>query len=180
MERPISRGPQPPSKGGPRINEQIKVEKVRLVDENGEMIGVVDHQSALERAVQAGLDLVEVSPNAEPPVCKILDYGKYKYQEQKKQAEARKKQKIITVKEVKVRPNIEEHDYQVKMRNTLKFLAAGDKVKVTLRFRGREMAHQDIGLKILKRIRTELEEIARVEHEPSLEGRQVIMVLAPK
>jgi translation initiation factor IF-3 len=134
----------------------------------------------MEQAADFGLDLVEVQPNAEPPVCKILDYGKYKYEAQKRANEARKKQKIIEVKEIKFRPNIDEHDYQVKMRNVHKFLGTGDKVKVTLRFRGREMAHQELGANVLKRVREETEEIAKVEAMPKMEGRQMIMVLAPR
>jgi translation initiation factor IF-3 len=134
----------------------------------------------MEKAADFGLDLVEVQPNAEPPVCKILDYGKYKYEAQKRANEARKKQKIIEVKEIKFRPNIDEHDYQVKMRNVHKFLGTGDKVKVTLRFRGREMAHQELGANVLKRVREETEEIAKVEAMPKMEGRQMIMVLAPR
>ena len=134
----------------------------------------------MEKAADFGLDLVEVQPNAEPPVCKILDYGKYKYEAQKRANEARKKQKIIEVKEIKFRPNIDEHDYQVKMRNVSKFLAAGDKVKVTLRVRGREMAHQELGAKLLARVREETEEVAKVEAMPKLEGRQMVMVIAPR
>lgn len=134
----------------------------------------------MDLADQAGLDLVEISPNAMPPVCKIMDFGKYKYEQQKRESEARKKQKIIEVKEIKLRPNIDEHDYQVKMRNVQKFLDAGDKVKVTLRFRGREMAHQDLGANVLTRVREETDEFAKVEAMPKMEGRQMIMVLAPK
>ena len=134
----------------------------------------------MEKAADFGLDLVEVQPNAEPPVCKILDYGKYKYEAQKRANEARKKQKIIEVKEIKFRPNIDEHDYQVKMRNMTKFLGGGDKVKVTLRFRGREMAHQELGANVLARVRQETEEIAKVEAMPKMEGRQMVMVLAPR
>jgi translation initiation factor IF-3 len=132
------------------------------------------------KAAEFGLDLVEVQPNVDPPVCKILDYGKYKYEAQKRANEARKKQKIIEVKEIKLRPNIDEHDYQVKMRNIVKFLTGGDKVKVTLRFRGREMAHQELGANVLTRVREETEEIAKIEAMPKMEGRQMIMVLAPK
>ncbi len=169
-----------PSRDGPRVNNQINVPSVRVVDENGEMLGVLSIREALSRAVEAGLDLVEISPNAEPPVCKILDFGKYKYEIQKKKNEARKKQKVIEVKEIKLRPNIDEHDYEVKMRSVHRFLDEGDKVKVTMRFRGREMVHQEIGLKVLERVRDELEERAKVEQMPRLEGRQMIMVLAPK
>ena len=169
-----------PSRDGPRINAQINVPSVRVVDENGEMLGVLPIREALSRAAEAGLDLVEISPNAEPPVCKILDFGKYKYEIQKKKNEARKKQKVIEVKEIKLRPNIDEHDYEVKMRSVHRFLDEGDKVKVTMRFRGREMVHQELGLKVLERVRDELEERAKVEQMPKLEGRQMIMVLAPK
>ena len=153
---------------------------MRLVDENGEQVGVVDTASALQRAIDVGLDLVEVSPNAEPPVCKIIDHGKLKYQEQKKRNEARKKQKTIDVKEIKLRPNIDTHDYDVKMRNARRFIDDGDKVKVTLRFRGREMAHQDLGAQVLERVRTELDEIAKVEQMPKMEGRQMVMVISPR
>jgi translation initiation factor IF-3 len=141
---------------------------------------VLDTSEAIRKAEDFGLDLVEVQPNADPPVCKILDYGKFKYEAQKRANEARKKQKIIEVKEIKLRPNIDEHDYQVKMRNVQKFLDAGDKVKVTLRFRGREMAHQDLGANVLTRVRQETDEFAKVEAMPKMEGRQMIMVLAPK
>ncbi len=164
---------------GPRVNDQIRVDKVRLVDAEGNMAGVVSIDEALAAAEEAGLDLVEVSPNADPPVCKILDYGKYKYEQQKKASEARKKQKTIEVKEVKIRPGIEDHDYQVKMRNARRFIEAGDKVKVTMRFRGREMAHQDIGRDLLARMQSELSDIGKVEMHPRMEGRQMIMVLVP-
>lgn len=144
------------------------------------MVGVVSIREGLEMAAEVGLDLVEVSPNAEPPVCKILDYGKFKYEAQKKKNEARKKQKVIEVKEIKLRPNIDDNDYGVKMRAMKKFLEEGDKVKVTLRFRGREMAHQDLGMKVLDRVRAELEELVKVEQFPKMEGRQMVMVLAPR
>jgi translation initiation factor IF-3 len=153
---------------------------VRLIDQHGEMQGVMTAREALIRAYDVGLDLVEISPNAVPPVCKILDYGKYKYEQQKKANEARKKQKVVELKEIKVRPNIDDHDYDVKMRQMKTFISEGDKVKVTLRFRGREMAHQDLGVKVLDRIRTELAETTKVEQFPRLENRQMIMVLAPK
>jgi translation initiation factor IF-3 len=153
---------------------------VRLVDESGEMMGVVTRDEAIEAAGDAGMDLVEISPNADPPVCKILDYGKFKYEAQKKKNEARKKQKTIDVKEVKFRPNIDDHDYGVKMRSMLRFLSEGDKVKVTLRFRGREMAHQELGVNVLSRVRVDLDEQAKVEQMPQMEGRQMIMVLAPR
>lgn len=144
------------------------------------MVGVVSLRDALISAEEAGLDLVEVSPNADPPVCKILDYGKFKYEAQKKANEARKKQKIIEVKEIKLRPNIDDHDYDIKMRNMRRFLEEGDKVKVTMRFRGREMAHQDLGMNILVKVRDTLDDLAKVEQMPKLEGKQMIMVLAPK
>ena len=153
---------------------------MRCIDPEGEQLGVLDTSEAIRKAEDFGLDLVEVQPNADPPVCKILDYGKFKYEAQKRANEARKKQKIIEVKEIKLRPNIDEHDYQVKMRNVQKFLDAGDKVKVTLRFRGREMAHQDLGANVLTRVREETDEFAKVEAMPKMEGRQMIMVLAPK
>jgi translation initiation factor IF-3 len=153
---------------------------VRLIDENGEMIGVMSAREAMLRAFEVGMDLLEISPNAVPPVCKITDYGKYKYEQQKKANEARKRQKVVEIKEVKVRPNIDDHDYDVKMRQMKSFIGEGDKVKVTLRFRGREMAHQDLGIKVLERIRTELGETIKVEQMPRLENRQMIMVLAPK
>ena len=153
---------------------------VRLVDENGEMLGVLSVQDALERARQSGLDLVEISPNSAPPVCKILDYGKFKYEAQKRANQARKKQKTFDVKEIKMRPGIDQHDYEVKMRAIGKFLDSGDKVKVTMRFRGREMAHQEIGMAVLMRVRDDLEEVAKVEQLPKLEGRQMTMVVAPR
>lgn len=162
------------------MNEMITNPNVRLIDENGENVGVVDTASAQERAVEVGLDLVEVSPNADPPVCKIMDYGKYKYEEQKRKNEARKKQKTITIKEIKMRPNIDTHDYDTKMKSVNSFLDAGDKVKVTLRFRGRELAHQELGRRVLERVREDLGEKIKVEQLPSMEGRQMTMVLAPK
>lgn len=170
----------PPVQDGPRINGAIRVPQVRCIDPDGNQLGILDTREALTKAEDFGLDLVEVQPNAEPPVCKILDYGKFKYEAQKRANEARKKQKIIEVKEIKLRPNIDEHDYQVKMRNVVKFLSGGDKVKVTLRFRGREMAHQELGANVLTRVREETEEIAKIEAMPKMEGRQMIMVLAPK
>ncbi len=162
------------------MNEDIDSPMVRLVDQNGEMIGVVPVHEAVARADDVGLDLVEISPNADPPVCKILDYGKFKYESQKKKNEARKRQKIIEVKEIKLRPNIDDHDYDVKMRNTQRFLQDGDKVKVTMRFRGRELAHQDLGMNLLVRVRDQFAELAKVEQMPRMEGRQMVMVLAPK
>ena len=169
-----------PSKGGPRVNEDIDVPNVRLIGADGENIGVVTAREAMDLADEAGLDLVEISPNADPPVCKILDYGKYKYEAQKKKNEAKKKQKIIDVKEIKLRPNIDDHDYDVKMRNMRRFLGDGDKVKVTLRFRGREMAHQELGADVLKRVKADIDEIAKVEQEAKMEGRQLVMVMAPR
>jgi translation initiation factor IF-3 len=174
------KAPLPPQREGPRANDQINADPVRLVDQTGKMVGVVPIREALEQAGNVGLDLVEVSPNADPPVCKILDYGKYKYDAQKRAAEARKKQKTIDVKEIKMRPGIDDHDYEVKMRSITKFLGEGDKVKVTLRFRGREMAHQELGLHVLERVKGELEEIGKVEQWPKMEGRQMTMVLAPR
>ena len=158
----------------------ITVPKVLVIGTDGEKLGVVDTDSALAMAEEEGLDLVEVSPNVSPPVCKILDYGKLKYQEQKKASEARKRQKTIDVKEIKMRPNIDKHDYDVKMRSVTKFIGEGDKVKVTMRFRGREMAHQELGMQVLTRVREEVDEIAKVEASPKLEGRQMMMVLAPR
>lgn len=158
----------------------ISSETVMLIDADGEKKGVVPISEAIDMAAAVGLDLVEVSPNAQPPVCKILDYGKLKYQNQKKASEARKKQKTVDVKEIKLRPNIDTHDYDVKMRSVEKFINAGDKVKVTMRFRGREMAHQQIGLELLHKVRDQFEETTKVEALPKLEGRQMIMVLAPK
>ena len=143
-------------------------------------MGVMKTADAIAQADAQGLDLVEVSPNTDPPVCKMLDYGKFKYEAQKKKNEAKKKQKIIEVKEIKLRPNIDEHDYQVKMRNVQKFLDEGDKVKVTMRFRGREMAHQELGVNVLNRVRDDTEDVAKIEAFPKLEGRQMIMVIAPK
>jgi translation initiation factor IF-3 len=167
-------------KDGPRVNEEIRVREVQLIDQDGTNHGTVDIQSALERAAEAGLDLVEISPNTNPPVCKILDVGKYKYQAQKKAAEARKKQKVVEVKEIKFRPMIDDHDYEVKMRSMRRFFDEGDKVKVTLRFRGREMAHQELGTKLLERVREDVANLAKVEMEPRLEGRQMVMVMAPR
>jgi translation initiation factor IF-3 len=172
--------PAPPTRDGPRVNEEIRVPQVRLIDENGEMQGVLTVRDAILRAYAVGLDLVEISPNAEPPVAKILDYGKFKYEQQKKKNEAKKKQKVIEIKEVKVRPNIDENDYQRKLRDMKEFIGEGDKVKVTLRFRGREMAHQDIGMKVMERICAEMEAEVKIEQMPRLESRQMIMVLAPR
>ena len=170
----------PPTRDGPRVNEEIRVPQVRLIDQEGEMMGVMGARDAMLRAYAVGLDLVEISPNADPPVCKILDYGKFKYEQQKKKNEARKRQKVIEIKEIKVRPNIDENDYQVKMRAMKSFIEEGDKVKVTLRFRGREMAHQEIGIRVLERIRTEMDTTSKVEQMPKMENRQMVMVLAPR
>ena len=170
----------PPTRDGPRVNEEIRVPQVRLIDEDGEMQGVMSARDALQRAYAAGLDLLEISPNADPPVVKILDFGKYKYEQQKKKNEAKKKQRVIEIKEIKVRPNIDENDYQVKMRAMKSFIGEGDKVKVTLRFRGREMAHQDIGVRVLERIRQEMDPLSKVEQMPRMENRQMVMVLTPR
>nr|WP_022700886.1 MULTISPECIES: translation initiation factor IF-3 [Oceanicaulis] len=181
--RRIARRPHaapPPKKEGPRINREIRVPRVLLIDESGEKQGEMPIDAALEAASEVGLDLVEVSPNANPPVCKIVDYGKLKYQEQKKKAEARKKQKTQDVKEIKMRPNIDIHDYQVKTKAMTRFFEDGDKVKVTLRFRGREMAHQERGMDVMNRVKADFNEVAKVEFEPKLEGRQMIMVMAPR
>jgi translation initiation factor IF-3 len=156
------------------------VPSVRLVGPDGEMIGIVPIRDAIAQAEETGFDLVEISPNAEPPVCKLLDFGKFKYEQQKKKNEARKKQKIIEVKEIKLRPNIDDHDYDVKMRAATNFLDEGDKVKVTMRFRGREMMHQDLGMNVLMRVKDQLDPLAKVEQTPQLEGRQMTMVLAPR
>nr|WP_029010623.1 translation initiation factor IF-3 [Azospirillum halopraeferens] len=169
-----------PTREGPRVNREITARSVRLVGADGEMVGVVSLRDALMAAEDANLDLVEVAPQAEPPVCKILDYGKFKFEAQKKAAEARKRQKIIEVKEIKLRPNIDDNDYDVKMRAARRFLEEGDKVKVTMRFRGREMAHQDLGMNVLMRVRDQLDELAKVEQMPKLEGRQMVMVMSPR
>ena len=161
------------------MNEKIRAPELRLIGAEGENIGVVTPERARELAEEAGLDLVEISPNATPPVCKIMDFGKFKYEQQKRESEARKKQKIIEVKEVKFRPNTDTHDYDVKMRSVFKFLENGDKVKVTLRFRGREMAHQNLGRELLERVADDTKEIGRVENFPKLEGRQMVMMIGP-
>ncbi len=163
-----------------RRNDQITVPKVRLVDADGEQVGIVSIEDALSKAADAGLDLVEVAPQADPPVCRIMDYGKHIFEKQKSQQNSRKKQKQIQVKEVKFRPGTDEGDYKTKLRNLKRFLEDGDKIKVTLRFRGREMAHQEIGMRLLDRVREELEEMASVEQRPKMEGRQLIMVMAPR
>jgi translation initiation factor IF-3 len=170
----------PPVKSGPRYNQFITVDKVRVIDENGENIGVMYTREAIEQAASVGLDLVEVSPTADPPVCKFLDVGKYRYEAQKKANAARKTQKTQEIKEIKMRPNIDDHDYDVKMRAIHKFIGEGDKVKVTLRFRGRELSHQQLGMNLLKRVQEDVVEIAKVESYPRMEGRQMLMVLSPK
>jgi translation initiation factor IF-3 len=174
------RAPVPVQKDGPRVNDEIRAREVHLIDKDGANRGNVPIAEALQAAQEAGLDLVEISPNATPPVCKLLDYGKYKYQEQKKQAEARKRQKVVEVKEVKFRPMIDDHDYDVKLRSMQRFFEEGDKVKVTLRFRGREMAHQELGVQLLNRVKEDTGQLAKVESEPRVEGRQMVMVLAPR
>ena len=170
----------PQRETGPRVNERIRSPEIRLIGADGENIGVVTPSRAMMLAEEAGLDLVEISPNAEPPVCKIMDFGKFKYETQKREAEARKKQKIIEIKEIKFRPGTDDHDYQVKMRSVLKFLEEGDKVKVTLRFRGREMAHQELGLELLNRVAADVGDKGKVESMPKLEGRQMVMMIGPK
>ena len=178
----IARRPHnaPPQRDtGPRANDRIRVPEVRLIGAEGENLGVVTPERGMELADQVGLDLVEISPNAEPPVCKIMDLGKYKYEQQKREAEARKKQKVIEVKEIKFRPNTDTHDYDVKMRSIRKFLEEGDRVKVTMRFRGREMAHQELGRELLQRVAEDLDDLAKVENMPKVEGRQMVMMIAP-
>jgi Translation initiation factor 3 (IF-3) len=179
----------PVQKDGPRINEEIRVREVQLIDASGHNHGPTPIQAALDMAQAAGLDLVEIAPNSSPPVCKILDYGpvckildygKYKFQAQKKAAEARKKQKVVEVKEIKLRPMIDDHDYDVKMRSMKRFFEEGDKVKITLRFRGREMAHQELGYKLLERVKVDTGPFAKIESEPRFEGRQMVMMLAPR
>jgi translation initiation factor IF-3 len=174
------KAPPTPEKGGPRTNRDIRVPTVQLIDAEGQNRGPTDVAVALQLAEEAGLDLVEIVPNATPPVCKILDYGKFRFNEQKKAAEARKRQKIVEVKEIKLRPGIDEHDYDVKMKAIRRFFIEGDKVKITLRFRGREMAHQDIGYRLLEKVKAETAQMAKVEAEPSMEGRQMVMILAPR
>ncbi len=165
---------------GPRINTQIRVDKVRLIGADGEMVGVVSVREALATASEAGLDLIEISPNADPPVCKISDFGKHRYEIQKKEAAARKNQKIVLTKELKIRPNIEEHDFQVKIRSAKRFIDEGDKVRFSLQFRGREFEHKEIGVAVMARVRGELAEYAKIEQEPRFEGGQVIMIVVPK
>ncbi|WP_164924697.1 translation initiation factor IF-3 [Sinorhizobium fredii] len=178
MRRPFKA--DAPVKEGPRANKEIRVPRVQLIDAEGQNLGSVPIDQALRMAEESGLDLVEIAPNSEPPVCKILDLGKLKYANQKKAAEARKKQKIVEIKEIKMRPNIDTHDYEVKMKAMNRFFEDGDKVKVTLKFRGREMAHQELGMKLLLQVKDDTQAIAKVEAEPKLEGRQMMMVLAPK
>src|SRR6218665_501362 len=170
----------PPVKSGPRYNNFIPVDKVRVIDGEGENLGVMYTREAIEQAAEAGLDLVEVSPNADPPVCKFLDVGKFRYEAQKKANAARKTQKTQEIKEIKMRPNIDDHDYDVKMRNVSRFIGDGDKVKVTLRFRGRELSHQQLGMDLLRRVQEDVAEIAKIEAYPRMEGRQMLMVLSPK
>ena len=170
----------PPVKSGPRFDNMIQSDKVRVIDQDGENLGVMLTAEAIEQANGLGLNLVEVSPNADPPVAKFLDVGKHRYEAQKKANAARKTQKTQEIKEIKMRPNIDTHDYDVKMRSVFKFLEEGDKVKMTLRFRGREMAHQELGMNLLKRVQDDTAEVAKVEAYPRLEGRQMLMVLSPK
>jgi translation initiation factor IF-3 len=171
---------EPNKKDQFRANRDIRVPKVRLIDDEGTNYGVIPTREALDRAMDAGLDLVEVSPNVDPPVCKIMDFGKFKYEQQKKANEARKRQKIVELKEIKMRPGIDDHDYQTKMRNANKFLENEDKVKFTVRFRGREMAHQDLGRRVLERVQAELGDAVKLEAQPKMEGRQMVMIVAPK
>ena len=180
IRRPMRAAPVP-QKEGPRANRDIRgVREVQLIDADGGNKGVMPFFDALRLAEEAGLDLVEIAPNSTPPVCKILDYGRFKFDQQKKAAEARKKQKTVEVKEIKLRPGIDDHDYEVKMKAVRRFFEEGDKVKVTLRFRGREMAHQDLGVKVLERVKQEMADISKVESEPMLEGRQMVMIMAPR
>jgi translation initiation factor IF-3 len=169
-----------PAMNGPRYNEFIVSPKVRVIDENGENLGVMLTAEAIEQAAEIGLDLVEVSPNADPPVAKFLDVGKYKYEVQKKANLARKSQRTQEIKEIKMRPNIDDHDYDVKMKKVFAFIGEGDKVKITLRFRGRELAHGELGMKLLQRVQEDVNETAKVEQHPRMEGRQMLMVLSPK
>ena len=174
------KAPPTPQKDGPRINRDIRVREVQLIDAEGQNKGVVEITEALQIAEEAELDLVEIVPNANPPVCKILDYGKFRFLEQKKAAEARKRQKVVELKEIKLSPGIDDHDYETKMKAVRRFFEEGDKVKLTLRFRGREMAHQDIGYRLMERVKAEMLPIAKVEADPSMENRQMIMILAPR
>ncbi len=174
------RAPTPVQKDGPRINDEIRSRDVQLIDQHGTNHGKKEFREAFALAQEAGLDLVEIAPNSVPPVCKIMDFGKFKFQEQKKAAEARKRQKIVEVKEIKLRPMIDDHDYDTKMKAMRRFFDEGDKVKITLRFRGREMAHQELGSKLLNRVKEDVGTFAKVEQEPKYEGRQIVMVLAPR
>ena len=176
---PIRRN-MPPVKSGPRHNQMITAEKVRVIDDEGENLGVMYTGEAIEQAADMGLDLVEVSPNANPPVCKFLDIGKFKYEAQKKANAARKSQRTQEIKEIKMRPNIDSHDYETKMKKVNQFIDTGDKVKITLRFRGRELAHQQLGMQLLQRVQEDMKETAKVEAHPRMEGRQMLMVLSPK
>ncbi|MDA9228622.1 MAG: translation initiation factor IF-3 [Paracoccaceae bacterium] len=169
----------PERETGPRVNERITSEKIRLIGADGGNVGETTPSHGMTLAEEAGLDLVEISPNANPPVCKVMDFGKYKYELQKREAEARRKQKTIEIKEIKFRPNTDTHDYEVKMKSVVKFLANGDKVKITMRFRGREMAHQRLGLQLLNRVENDLLEVGKVENMPKLEGRQMVMLIGP-
>jgi translation initiation factor IF-3 len=179
IRRP-NRAPPAAAKDGPRTNDEIRNAQIQLIDQNGTNHGTVETVVAIKLAIEAGMDLVEISPNNVPPVCKIMDYGKFKYSAQKKAAEARKKQKVVEIKEIKLRPMIDEHDYEVKMRAMQRFFEEGDKVKITLRYRGREMAHQEIGTKLLDKIKSDVSTLAKVEQDARFEGRQVVMVLAPR
>ena len=179
IRRP-NRAPPAAAKDGPRTNDEIRNAQIQLIDQNGVNIGITETIAAVKMAMDAGMDLVEISPNTNPPVCKIMDYGKFKYSAQKKAAEARKKQKVVEIKEIKLRPMIDDHDYDVKMRAMQRFFEEGDKVKITLRYRGREMAHQEIGTKLLDKVKADVAEFAKVEQDAKFEGRQVVMVLAPR
>jgi translation initiation factor IF-3 len=179
IRRP-NRAPPAAAKDGPRTNDEIRNAQIQLIDQTGLNHGTVETMMAIKLAVEAGMDLVEIQPNGNPPVCKIMDYGKYKYSAQKKAAEARKKQKVVEIKEIKLRPMIDDHDYDVKMRAMQRFFEEGDKVKITLRYRGREMAHQEIGTKLLDKVKTDVAAYAKVEQDAKFEGRQVVMVLAPR
>ncbi len=176
----MMRRPMQPAMNGPRFNEFIQSPKVRVIDHEGENLGVMYTREAIEAAAEVGLDLVEVSPTADPPVAKFLDIGKFKYETQKKANLARKSQKTQEIKEIKMRPNIDDHDYDTKMKKVFEFIEEGDKVKLTLRFRGREMAHGQLGMMVLQRVQGDVAEVAKVEQHPRMEGRQMVMVLAPK
>src|SRR5438132_14230374 len=168
----------PPPMSGPRYNEFIQSQKVRVIDENGENLGVMFTREAFEQAQGVGLDLVEISPNSDPPVAKFLDIGRYKYEAQKKANEQRKRQKTQEIKEIKMRPNIDDHDYDVKMKKVFEFIGEGDKVKITFRFRGRELAHGELGMRLLQRVQSDVAETAKIEQHPRMESRQMLMVLA--